>query len=146
MNITGDYIVDVLDGMKEFCDEVGYTYFPERAYHAVIHYMEAYSCDILIEVVDGTAAAAAIVQYDDMYHYERTGLIAKFYVRKPYRGTPVARNLMKKVQKWFDDNDCIFSDAVVNGGLDVDPLTYNLFRKFGFENDGLRLRRYYNTM
>lgn len=146
MSTISDYMPEMLDGAREFCDEVGFTFNPESAYEAIVHYDAANNSDVLPVIIDDTVAGAAIVTYDDTFQYERVGILVKFYIRKRYRSKGLGRVLMKKVIQWFDKKDCIHSEAFVSGGLDVDPLTYNLFRKFGYKNDGLRLRRYYNTI
>ena len=101
---------------------------------------------LCIDDESGRIAGASIVQYEQLFQHERVGVIVKFYVRKLYRGTGKGRELLESTVRWFDEKDCVFSEVVPTAGLDIDQLTINLFKKFGYTNCAIALRRYHNGL
>jgi GNAT superfamily N-acetyltransferase len=127
------------DGAK-----VGYTFNPDAAYETFINFDADPSGEVLAVTDDATVMAAALVMYEDAFQFERTGIIVKLYTRVDYRGTYASRMLMKRAIDWFDKKDCIFSEALASGNLPTDQLTLNLYKKFGYSEEGVFLRRKHN--
>lgn len=126
---------------KEFCDEVGFTHDADNAYRTINSYASEETAGVIYCKDDNQVKSAALVLYEDAFQAERCGVLVKFYVRKPWRKTGAGRELMRKVCEWFDEKGCVFSDAMASGGMATDKITLNLYRKFGYTDGGLYLRR-----
>lgn len=137
-------MLQVLEIANEFTNEVGYNFDPVAAHETILAYHDSPQADVLLVHDGDVVSGGALVLYESAFHYERCGVVVKFYVRKDYRKTETGRRLAKKVSEWFDSNHCVFSEIIVTGNLQTDKLTLNLFKKFGYTNQSVSLRRYYN--
>lgn len=133
---------EVLELAQEFAEEVGFTFNAGKAHVTLLGYIQNDHGELITHYVEGALAGAALVAYEDAFQDEFCGFLFKFYVRKPYRKTTASRELAQKVVDWFDDKGCVFSEAMVTGGLTTDKLTLNLFKKFGYSEHATILRRF----
>lgn len=96
--------------------------------------------DSVIFVADGIdwLAGVALCAIDRGFTKKPQALILVFYVSEPYRGTRVARNLMKSAVQFAKAHDCSHIWAGSNGLIGEHQAGQfdNLCAKFGFKNGG----------
>lgn len=138
------HVNDILVIAEEYIAESQhpYSYSREASLDYIFHLINDINSAIFLiyndkEELEGGAIAHSTIEFQEQY----TGMISKFYIRKPYRGTNAGRKLMKEVTDWFDVNDCILSFSSPAANIGADQLYINLLRKFGFTNQGRALVR-----
>jgi GNAT superfamily N-acetyltransferase len=96
--------------------------------------------DSALFVADGSdrLAGVALCAIDSGFTKKPQALILVFYVSEPYRGTIVARNLIKSAVQFAKDHDCSHIWAGSNGLIGEHEAGQfdNLCAKFGFKNGG----------
>lgn len=96
---------------------------------------------ITIYDVDNILTGFAVVMKDDMFTLKSIGIVNKFYVRKPYRGTQYSRELAEWCVNWFDLNDISESFVTSTAGIGRGKQFENLFKKYGYSVMGSAMRR-----
>jgi GNAT superfamily N-acetyltransferase len=96
---------------------------------------------ITIYNTDDILTGFAIVMKDTLFTLKPMGIVNKFYVRRPYRGTPYSRQLAEWVTNWFDLNGITESFVTSTAGIGRGKQFENLFKKYGYSVMGSAMRR-----
>ena len=145
---VGD-IEDMVELYREFFDESdlskrGLEYDPKRAW--------AFGFDgitrgthpwiLAFEKASGRLIGGVSYRLSHNYTTQPGADLGEFFVRKQWRGTPVARVLLTLVLEIAKADGAVMFNAGISSGIDPGPLS-NLLRKLGFEdtNSTLLVRR-----
>lgn len=143
MKLEWDYHVSsFLEALEVYINEIDYpiTYSESQAVAYTWQLLNNPDTAIIVHLEDDKVVGGAVVMRNKEFYNEYFGYITKFYVLPEYRGTRVARAVMKEVIEWFDDNQCVISFATPSG-VQYDQLFTNLLGKFGYRASGPLLTR-----
>ena len=128
---------------REFIEEsqYGWTYYDLAARTRFEWLIKDEACDVIVVDGENELAGLAIVSCERDFMQELLGYISKFYVKPKYRGTGVGRLLVDEVSKWLHTKGCqsAFFTAAGNISVEKDKMMANLFKKFGYKEQGVCL-------
>lgn len=138
----------MLDCAQTFFDESNFNgvLTPSRPkYRKLLEYHIANSQAAGYVAMDNEVVVGYVLIYcQDDYTEEMIGELFQFFVRKEYRGTMVARSLIKRACDQWDEWNCKRTYAEAAPGFeDVRNLMLfkNLWGKFGFGQIGITMSR-----
>ena len=133
----------VVDGARAYVEENEYGVIFDRsiAESTLSYYIAESSTDVLVVVLDGEVAGAAVVAADWDFAAQPFGHLLRFYILKAHRRTEAGRVLIAACVDWFDARGCVECWAAATAGIGQDGAFVSLVRKVGFAPVGPTLRR-----
>jgi GNAT superfamily N-acetyltransferase len=98
---------------------------------------------LLVADAGGALAGCIMAAAQRDFCTEAQGYIAKYYVRRAFRGGPAGRALIAAASAWFDANGvrCAFVAPLGRVGDRAQQMNVNLLAKHGFAPGGVLLVR-----
>lgn len=143
MKLKWDYHVSsFLEALEVYINEIPYpiTYSEKEATAYTWQLLNHPDSAIIVHLEDDKVVGGAVVMRNKEFYNEYFGYMTKFYVLPEWRGTHVARKVMKEVTDWFDENQCVVSFCTPSG-VAHDKVFSNLVTKFGYRPSGPSLTR-----
>lgn len=112
--------------------------------HLLNHYVSSPYVAGFIAMDNEVVVGYVLIYCQEDYTVERVGELFQFFVRPEYRGSMVARSLIKAATQQWDEWGCVRTYAEAAPGFDDIKhlmLFKNLWRKFGFEQVGITMLR-----
>lgn len=131
-------VLDVITIIQEYTNEVPRELsVKDDLIPDILSIYNSQHSDIILVYTDGVISGGAIVQQDTIFTNETNGYIYKFYIRKQFRGTTSARELLAEVMEWFIVRGCRSVYTTATAGFGSDKLFENLVAKVGFKTVGV---------
>lgn len=134
---------DLCNTAHEYVQETTFGLTPSRknSVDLALRFIYGEDSDIIYTTSDGELSSYALVSCGYDGYEEKFGYIIKFYVRAPFRGTSVARELFSEMVEWFDSRGCDASFATSTAMIGRDRAFQNLASKYGYEVCGPTMMR-----
>jgi GNAT superfamily N-acetyltransferase len=122
----------------------GLVYAPQRAWAHLFSVINRGKVPHVLAFVKGRDELAGLISYslNQDFTEQPFANLEKFYVRKPWRRSPVARVLLMLCLDLVRSDGAVAFNATLNSGMTETASARNLFTKLGFDPvDGVILTR-----